>query len=133
MLNQYDFLYSEWKDHFAFFSQASLRSKAGEAIDPIQLSYEYFSDHYSDSQESEYKRKRFVKAMSWYERYSSDFDYGSVSVESSTERLTSNAMVISLWRLFCAIPEEHLDTEPTVLQAKQVVDEEVKRITERCS
>jgi hypothetical protein len=131
MPDQYDYLYQEWRDQFAFFSQAGIRSKEGEATDPIQLSYEYFPSQYSDQEEAEYKRRRFVKAMIWYERYSSDFDYGKVSVESTTERLTGNAIVISLWRLFSAIPEELLDTEPTVEQAKQVVDEETKRLTIR--
>lgn len=125
----FDFQWNEWKDAFAHFSAKSIQAEQDKAIESLSESYAYFQSKFPDPEEAEYKRRRFVKAMIWHEKNAKHFDYGKVSVVGARERLTSNALVIALWRLFSLIPDDDFSCEPTLSQVMQVVDEEIKMLT----
>lgn len=121
-MEPFDYTAKEWIDHFRYFCEASLDSEKRK-IGSKALCAAYFAAQYADEKEAAYKRQRFEKAMRFHEKHAKEFDFGKASVNSDEQRLVGAPVILGLWRVFSAMPDDWPESDIPVSAVVDVVKE----------
>lgn len=112
----------DWYADMSAYSEASLDPSI-RAKGMQRWLRDHFDGKYEDGAEAEYKKRRFARAMEWYEGNQEGFDRDDLSVLGQERRLLGRAMVDVLYRFFSQIPDESLRLEPPTEIVEEVIEE----------